>query len=94
MQKNILLITFLLCSLSIFSQEKEKINRLKGQIIHSESKEPLQSAHIINLNTVIGTIADINGNFELNTATNDTIYVSYLGFQSIKLLMIKVWERY
>ncbi|MDP2088610.1 MAG: carboxypeptidase-like regulatory domain-containing protein [Flavobacteriaceae bacterium] len=85
MQKNILLISFLLCSFLIFSQEKEKLKQLKGQIIHSESKAPLQNAHIINLNTVTGTITDSKGNFELNTAANDTIYVSYLGFQSIKL---------
>lgn len=85
MQKNILLITFLLCSLHVFSQEKEKITRLKGQIIHSESKAPLQNAHIINLNTVVGTITDSKGNFELTTVANDTIFISFLGFQSIKL---------
>jgi hypothetical protein len=85
MQKKILFITVLLCSILVFSQEKEKIIRLKGQIIHSETKAPLQSAHIINLNTVVGTVTDYKGNFELSTATNDTIYVSYLGFQSIKL---------
>ncbi|MDP3353582.1 MAG: carboxypeptidase-like regulatory domain-containing protein [Flavobacteriaceae bacterium] len=85
MQKNILLLGFLLFSIIIFSQEKEKIKHLKGQIIHNETKEPLQNAHIINLNTVIGTITDSKGNFELNTVANDTIYVSFLGFQSIKI---------
>ena len=85
MQKNILLICVLLCSLITFSQENERLKQLKGQIIHNESKLPLQNAHIINLNTVIGTVTDNKGNFELYTATNDTIYVSYLGFQSIKI---------
>lgn len=85
MQKNILILGFLLFSIVVFSQEKEKIRQLKGQIIQSESKEPLPNAHIINLNTVIGTTTDNKGNFELNTVANDTIYVSYLGFQSIKI---------
>lgn len=85
MQKNIILLGFLLFSIVVFSQEKEKIRQLKGQIIQSESKEPLPNAHIINLNTVIGTTTDNKGNFELNTVANDTIYVSYLGFQSIKI---------
>jgi hypothetical protein len=85
MQKNIIFLGFLLCSLIVFSQEKEKTKQLKGQIIHNESKDPLQNAHIINLNTVIGTITDSNGYFELNTIANDTIYVSFLGFQSIKI---------
>lgn len=85
MQKNIIILGFLLFSIVVFSQEKEKIRQLKGQIIQSESKEPLPNAHIINLNTVIGTTTDNKGNFELNTVANDTIYVSYLGFQSIKI---------
>ena len=37
------------------------------------------------MNSVIGTITNEAGNFEIATAVNDTIYVSYLGFQSIKL---------
>ena len=85
MQKKIILLSFLLFSIIIFSQEKEKIKQLKGQIINNKSKEPLQNAHIINLNTVIGTVTDSKGNFELNTIANDTIYVSFLGFQSIKI---------
>ena len=45
MQKNILLICVLLCSLITFSQENERLKQLKGQIIHNESKLPLQNAH-------------------------------------------------
>ncbi|NQV78604.1 MAG: carboxypeptidase-like regulatory domain-containing protein [Lutibacter sp.] len=94
MLKNILYFAFILISIKAFSQEK-KINDslntkdlvvyLKGQIVSNVDKSPLNGAHLFNLNSVIGTIANEEGKFELATKANDTIYVSYLGFQSIKL---------
>ena len=82
-------ILFFLCFLtflSSFSQDKkeQQIN-LKGQVVHTETKAPLSAAHILNLNSVQGTITNDKGFFELPTKVNDTILVSYLGFASIKL---------
>jgi len=48
-------------------------------------KKVLSAAHILNLNTVSGTITNDLGYFELQTRVNDTILVSYLGYESIKL---------
>ncbi|SDW94016.1 CarboxypepD_reg-like domain-containing protein [Lutibacter oricola] len=58
---------------------------LKGQVISHTTKDPLKGAHLFNLNSVFGTASLDSGKFELATAVNDTIYVSYLGYQSIKL---------
>ena len=58
---------------------------LKGKIISIEDNKPLQSAHIINLNSVHGTVTDSKGQFEIPAKTNDTIFVSYIGYQSVKL---------
>ncbi|WP_111707534.1 carboxypeptidase-like regulatory domain-containing protein [Lutibacter citreus] len=58
---------------------------LKGQIVDHSDKKPLIGAHLFNLNSVFGTITNETGNFEIATAVNDTIYISYLGHQSIKL---------
>jgi hypothetical protein len=80
---------FILClflSVSAFSQKdtiRSKV--LRGQIIHAINKQALSAAHVLNLNTVQGTITNEKGYFELPTRTNDTILVSYLGFSSIKL---------
>ena len=82
MQKKILLLLFLGISFLGFSQTDTK---LKGQIVKAGSTKGLSAAHILNLNTVVGTITDEKGMFELGTKANDTILVSYLGFQSIKL---------
>ena len=45
----------------------------------------MSAAHILNLNTVQGTITNDRGFFEIPTKANDTILVSYLGYASIKL---------
>ena len=80
---------FILClfaSLSTFSQiDTLQTKILKGQIIHANNKKVLSAAHVLNLNTVKGTITNDKGYFKLPTRVNDTILVSYLGYSSIKL---------
>ncbi|NOR29005.1 MAG: carboxypeptidase-like regulatory domain-containing protein [Lutibacter sp.] len=94
MTKKILCVAFILISMKAFSQEiknNDSIKNtplaifLKGQIVSNINKTPLAGAHLFNLNSVIGTIANDDGKFEIATQPNDTIYVSYLGYQSIKL---------
>ena len=96
MQKKIL-ITFLIFgfTMQLFSQEDNTFNNdtlpkkesfsLKGKIISINDKKPLQSAHIVNLNSVNGTITNSGGQFEIPAKANDTIFISYIGYQSIKL---------
>ncbi len=85
MQK-ILLFLCLFLTVSIYSQtDSLRIKTLKGQIIHATNKKPLSAAHVLNLNSVKGTITDDKGFFKLPTRVNDTILVSYLGYSSIKL---------
>jgi len=67
------------------SDISERVHSLKGRIISITDKEPLQSAHVVNLNSVEGTITNTNGQFEIPATANDTIFISYIGFQSIKL---------
>ncbi|REE81815.1 carboxypeptidase-like protein [Lutibacter oceani] len=94
MIKRIIYIALFLISIKGFSQEPVGIDTLKnnalsvslkGQVVNHLDKTPLKGAHLFNLNSVFGTITNDTGNFEIATAVNDTIYVSYLGFQSIKL---------
>jgi len=95
MRKILLFLFFLSLTLPIFSQEiedqiKDTIPQneavtLKGKIISIEDNKALQSAHIINLNSVHGTITNNKGQFEIPAKVNDTIFVSYIGYQSVKL---------
>jgi len=63
----------------------DSIKVLKGRIIDVNDKTALQSAHIVNLNSAEGTITNTNGNFEIPAQANDTLHISYIGYQSIKL---------
>lgn len=92
--QRIALIIFFLVSFSSLAQEsntssdtigKSYIKYLTGRVISNTDKKPLQSAHILNLNTVEGTITSSEGTFTLGAAVNDTIFISYIGFQSVKL---------
>ncbi len=92
--QRIALIIFFLVSFSSLAQErnnstdtigKSYIKYLTGRVISNTDKKPLQSAHILNLNTVEGTITSSDGTFTLGAAVNDTIFISYIGFQSVKL---------
>lgn len=84
--KKIVCILFFALSVSAFSQiDSLRVSKLKGQIVHAENKSVLSAAHILNLNTVQGTITDDKGYFELPTRVNDTVLVSYLGYSSIKV---------
>ncbi|WP_299667337.1 carboxypeptidase-like regulatory domain-containing protein [uncultured Polaribacter sp.] len=84
--QRLIFILCLLATLGTFSQtDSLAITVLKGQVIHAENNKVLSAAHILNLNTVKGTITNDKGFFELPTRVNDTILVSYLGYESIKL---------
>jgi hypothetical protein len=86
MQKIVL--TFLFAILIIFSgasQETQKTIDLNGLILDGKSKEPLGGSHILNLNSVRGTTTNFDGQFSIPATVNDTIMISYIGFQSIKL---------
>jgi len=94
MQKIVITIFFLSFALHLFSQEndkkvdtveQEKIVLLKGRVISINDNLPLQSAHIVNLNAIVGTITTTDGQFEIPARANDTIFISYIGFQSVKL---------
>ncbi len=81
MQKYIYLIILICFSFIGFSQE----SKLKGKIIDNNTKKSLVSAHILNLNSVVGTVTNDEGIFKITTKVNDTILISHLGFESIKL---------
>jgi len=93
MQKKLLILFVLSLNSNLFAQEiknKDSLQSetevyLKGKIISIEERAPLQSAHIVNLNSVRGTITNSQGLFEIPAKVNDTIFISYIGYQSIKL---------
>ena len=73
------LIVSILSSSTIFSQN------LVATVENSSDNKPISSVHVINLTQVVGVITDKQGKFEIPAKVNDTLYLSYLGFKSIKV---------
>jgi len=90
MQKTLLFL-FLLGTIYSFGQETKpsKKHVLRGIIIDGELKKPLANTHVINLNSVTGSVSNRNGSFKISVRENDTLYFSYIGYQSIKLKISK-----
>lgn len=87
MQKYIFLFCLLL-GLSVFSQEDQddiELKEFKAIVVNAQSETPMESVHIVNLNQVIGTITNEDGEFSISAAVNDTLYFSFLGFKSQKI---------
>lgn len=77
----------LFCIITIsFAQSK-----VKGKIVIAGTLTPLESVNIVNLNEVIGTTTNENGEFAITAKTNDTLHLSYLGYKSLKVRVTNDW---
>jgi len=86
--KKILPLAFMLLSVLGISQNEENsqvIQEFRATVINAQTKFPLESVHVINLNQVKGTITNQDGKFQINAAVNDTLYLTYLGFKPQKV---------
>ncbi|MDX1470690.1 MAG: carboxypeptidase-like regulatory domain-containing protein [Flavobacteriaceae bacterium] len=90
--KHLLVLAFF-CLLSIlgFAQEESIVG---GKVISAQTDEPLDRVNIVNLNQVIGTSTDDEGNFKIRAAVNDTLHFSYLGYKSLKVRVTNDWLKY
>lgn len=79
MKKIIILFVFLAC------QFYPQIKNLKGIVIDSESKEPLQYANLLVKGSGYGTSTDVNGRFLLNGNFNneDSIKITFVGYKEV-----------
>ena len=84
MKKIIIFITLTISTLT-FSQEQTET--VKGKIQSETSKSILQNVHVLNLTKVKGTISNSKGEFEVKANVNDTLYFSYIGYKSLKVIV-------
>lgn len=67
---------------------------VKGTVIDLNTDQPIDRVNIVNLNQVLGTSTDDNGNFEIKAQLNDTLHLSYLGYKSIKVRVTNDWLKF
>jgi len=81
----------LIFSISGFSQVTTTEKKVHGTIVNAATTFPLANVNIININRVKGTITNTRGAFEINAEVNDTLHISMIGFQSIRVRVTNDW---
>ncbi|ATA68899.1 hypothetical protein CGC48_09885 [Capnocytophaga cynodegmi] len=82
MKKILFILTIVFVHLAV-AQESE----VQGNVFSVQTNKPIPNVHILNLNKVRGTTTDNDGNFKIRAAINDTLYFSFLGHKSMKVLV-------
>jgi len=82
---------FLLISITGFSQDNSLQKKVHGTIISGSTTFPLANVNIININKVRGTITNARGAFELDAEVNDTLHITMIGFQSLRVRVTNDW---
>ncbi len=62
-------------------QAPAKTIKVSGQVVDQDG-EPLTGATVKVKNTTIGTITDIDGNYELSVSPTDILFISYVGYKN------------
>nr|WP_203292811.1 carboxypeptidase-like regulatory domain-containing protein [Luteirhabdus pelagi] len=88
------LLTSLLLVFTVFSWAQEDDTIIQGKVLNSANDKALENVNIVNLNEVIGTTTDAEGDFEIRAKVNDTLYFSYLGFKSIRVRVTNDWIKF
>ncbi|HBI00724.1 MAG TPA: carboxypeptidase-like regulatory domain-containing protein [Flavobacterium sp.] len=85
-------VVFLLfIAFQLTAQDKERTEKVSGTVLNDSDSKPLSNVNIINMNSVRGSISDNNGVFEISVQVNDTLHISLIGFQSIRVRVTNDW---
>ena len=76
------------------SSDTDKNTTVKGTIKSTTTNGPLSEVNIVNINQVVGTSTNDNGEFKIKAKTNDTLHLSYLGYKSIKVRVTNDWIKF
>lgn len=78
---NVFFILFALVVSKITAQENSEI--ISGNIYNLNKMVP--NVHIININTKMGTISNVNGEFEISVSKNDVLLISSIQYNPLKI---------
>ena len=83
-----------ICSAQEENSNDSEETSVKGTIIDLSTDKPIDRVNIVNLNQVIGTSSNDEGDFEIQAKLNDTLHLSYLGYKSIKVRVTNDWLKF
>ena len=82
---------FLILSTAAIAQDIQPSQKVNGIIINNNTRQPLSSVNIININKVRGATTDSRGYFEIDVQPNDTLHFTILGYQSLRVRVTNDW---
>ena len=82
---------FILLSTHAIAQGLVFPQKVSGIIVSASTQIPLSNVNIINVNKMKGTTTDEKGLFEIEVTASDTLHLSILGFQSLKIKVTNDW---
>jgi hypothetical protein len=78
-------------SADALAQDNPTGQKVTGTIINDNTLLPIANANVININKVKGVVTDIKGFFEIEVSVNDTLHISLLGYQSLRVRVTNDW---
>ena len=81
---------FLLVTTTFVAQETP-VKKISGTIVSEFTSLALSNVNIINLSKSKGTITNAKGFFEIEATATDTLHISMIGFQSLKIKVTNDW---
>jgi hypothetical protein len=81
----------LLFSLNVVAQDDPIAQKVTGTIVNDNNLFPISNVNVININKVKGVVTDVKGYFELEVSVNDTLHISSLGYQSLRVRVTNDW---
>ena len=96
MRKIFVLLFLGIITTTVWSQDitTTDITTIKGKVVNASNNVSLSNVHVVNLNSVKGTLTDEEGDFGIRASVNDTLYFSYLGFKSIRVRVTNDWLKF
>ena len=67
---------------------------VKGKVLNAKNNSILENVNILNLNQIKGTATTKEGLFQIAAKVNDTLYLSYLGFETINVRVTEDWLKF
>ena len=74
-----------------YAQDEPTILKVTGTIVNDINLFPIPNANIINVNKVKGSVTNTRGYFEIEATVNDTLHITLLGFQSLRVKVTNDW---
>ncbi len=88
------IIVLLLLGFFTTTSWSQNVTTIRGKVVNTSNNVSLSNVHVVNLNSVKGTLTDEEGDFNIRATVNDTLYFSYLGFKSIRVRVTNDWLKF